>query len=320
VAATPDATPGAHTKVFGLEGEVLGLQGEATGPQSELFALQDEVSTLRDEAGKLQDEVFGLRARARSRALIGVAQGILVARYELAGPTAAFDLLRESSQHHNVPLRVLASAVVTAPAPPSDAHWFAGRGTRTPPPATGLPHRRGIDARDRRQVLATALNEAAELTGAESGELHLTNSAHNDALELEQHHGLAPDYRDQTALVAGPPHVSARAQAQGEAVTVPDVTADPDLADHPVGRALLAQGSRALHSVPLITPEGNCTGTLTLHRTTPGSWLTPEQGAALNELAAQTAVWRSWYRRTVVLDALEYLHQHRRADPASRQR
>ncbi|MFE5213382.1 MULTISPECIES: hypothetical protein [unclassified Streptomyces] len=30
-------------------------------------------------------------------------------------------------------------------------------------------------------------------------------------------------------------------------------------------------------------------------------------------LAADVAAWRSWYRRSVVLDALEYLHQHRPA-------
>ncbi|MFJ8029821.1 hypothetical protein [Streptomyces sp. NPDC096032] len=30
-------------------------------------------------------------------------------------------------------------------------------------------------------------------------------------------------------------------------------------------------------------------------------------------LAAEVAAWRSWYRRSVVLDALEYLHQHRPA-------
>ncbi|QIZ02147.1 ANTAR domain-containing protein [Streptomyces sp. S1D4-11] len=42
---------------------------------------------------------------------------ILIARDGLPGPDAAFALLRESSRHHNVPLRVLASAVVDAPAP-----------------------------------------------------------------------------------------------------------------------------------------------------------------------------------------------------------
>ncbi|MGW3136590.1 hypothetical protein [Streptomyces sp. NPDC001139] len=31
----------------------------------------------------------------------------------------------------------------------------------------------------------------------------------------------------------------------------------------------------------------------------------------LTALAADLAAWRSWYRRTVVLDALEYLHRHR---------
>ncbi|MFD4259929.1 ANTAR domain-containing protein [Streptomyces sp. NPDC058534] len=55
------------------------------------------------ERDDLQGEVFGIRAKARSSALIGVAQGILIARYGLPGPAAAFALLRQASQHLNVP-------------------------------------------------------------------------------------------------------------------------------------------------------------------------------------------------------------------------
>ncbi len=69
--------------------------------------------------------------------MIGVAQGILLARYELPGPDAAFTLLREGSQRHNLPLRVLASAVVTAPPPQSGTRWFTARSAHLPPPTPG---------------------------------------------------------------------------------------------------------------------------------------------------------------------------------------
>ncbi|MET7683415.1 ANTAR domain-containing protein [Streptomyces sp. NPDC005423] len=317
-AVLPREATGLEGEVFGLQGEVSGLQGELFGLQGEVTGLQGEVFGLQGEVTGLQGEVFGLRARARTRTLIGVAQGILMARYALSGPAAAFVLLREGSQHHNVPLRILASAVVTAPAPRSDARWFAGRPTRVPPPATALLHTYGIDAHDRRQVLTAALHEAVGLAGVDAAELHLADPAQDDALMLEQHHGLGPAYRDQAALVLGPPYVCARAQARGAAVTVPDIAADPALPVHPAGRALLAAGSRALHCVPLIAAEGYCTGALTLHWAKPGSWLTAEQDDALDVLAAEIELWRSWYRRTVVLDALEYLHQHRGPDGTSR--
>ncbi|MET8860559.1 ANTAR domain-containing protein, partial [Streptomyces sp. NPDC004579] len=78
--------------------------GTADGPEDQV----DE-----DQA----DEELGPRAKTRTSAVIGVAQGIVLERYALPGLQAAFDLLRETSRRHDVPLRVLASAVVTAPRP-----------------------------------------------------------------------------------------------------------------------------------------------------------------------------------------------------------
>jgi anti-anti-sigma regulatory factor len=260
----------------------------------------------------LPGEVFGMRAKARSSGLIGIAQGLLIERYDLPGPAAAFALLREGSQHFNVPVRVLASAVITAPRPQTPGVWFPGRATHAPPPATGFLHSYGVDPTDRRQVLTCVLQEAVELSDADAGELHLADPAQDDALVLEQHHGLHAAYWDQVALVGGPPPVCAQAHLRGEPVTVVDVAADTLLSAHPAGRALLEAGSHAVHSTPL-TPaggRGSGTGTLTVHRNPKGSWLTDHQERALVTLAAELADWCSWYRRTVVLDALEYLHQH----------
>jgi GAF domain-containing protein len=96
------------------------------------------------------------------------------------------------------------------------------------------------------------------LGDADAAEIHLTDRVQDEALALEAHHGLDAAYRDCLALVAGPPAVCARAQAEGRPVTVADVAADPELAGHPVGRAALAVGSRALHSVPMTTDDGDC--------------------------------------------------------------
>ncbi|WP_225826266.1 GAF domain-containing protein [Streptomyces naphthomycinicus] len=254
-------------------------------------------------------EVFGLRAKARTSGIIGIAQGILIARYSLPDPAAAFALLRAGSQHHNVPLRVLASAVVTAPPPRTAAEWFPGR-RHIPPPAIRLTCADPVDPRDRRQVLRAAVYEAVTLADADAAEIHLTDAVQDEALVLEAHHGLDAAYRDCMALVGGPPAVCARAQAEGRPVTVPDVAAEPELASHPVGRAALAVGSRALYCTPMVMNDGQCTGVLGVHRADPGAWLTPGEEALLDALAGDLAAWRSWYRRTVVQDALEYLHAH----------
>ncbi|MFF3634602.1 ANTAR domain-containing protein [Streptomyces sp. NPDC002250] len=267
----------------------------AAGPPPGAEALPEDV----------RSEVFGLRAKARTSGLIGIAQGILLARYGLPGPEEAFALLRDGSQHHNVPLRVLAAAVVSAPAPHAAGEWFPGR-RHLPPPALALPD--PVDVRDRRQVLRAAVYAAVTLTDADAAEIHLADHTREEALVLEAHHGLDAAYRDCLALVGGPPAVCARAQAAGRPVTVADVAADPGLAGHPVGLATLAAGSRAVHSAPMMTAEGACRGVISVHRTDPGRWLEPGEEAALGELAAELAAWRSWYRRTVVLDALEYVH------------
>ncbi|MGW0284542.1 ANTAR domain-containing protein [Streptomyces sp. NPDC003236] len=255
----------------------------------------------------VRSEVFGLRAKARTSGLIGIAQGMLLARYGLTGPEEAFALLRDGSQHHNVPLRVLAAAVVSAPAPHTPGEWFPGR-RHLPPPVLGLAPSGRVDVRDRRQVLKAAVYAAVTLTDADAAEIHLTDHTREEALVLEAHHALDAAYRDCLALVCGPPAVCARARAAGGPVTVADVAADPGLAGHPVGRATLAAGSRAVHGTPMTTAAGDCKGVVCVHRAEPGVWLDRGQEAALDEVAADLAAWRSWYRRTVVLDALEYLH------------
>ncbi|MER6472845.1 GAF domain-containing protein [Streptomyces collinus] len=257
---------------------------------------------------ELQNEVYGMRAKSRTSAVIGIAQGILLDRYGLTGPPAAFVLLREASQQHNVPMRILASAVVTAPAPPSDTAWFPGR-LHTPPPLLDLLDP-GTHLRDRHQVLRTVVFEAITLADADAAEIHLTDRAFDDALVLEAHAGLTPAYRDRLALVTGPPALCAPACADARTCCVPDIAADPHLAAAPEGRAALAAGTRALYAVPALTDTGHCIGTITLHHAQPGAWMTHAQQTALCTLAADLALWCSWYRRTVILDALEHLHTH----------
>lgn len=63
--------------------------------------------------------VEGLRTAVDSRHQIGVAQGILMARYEL-GTAQAFEVLRRLSNDHNLPLRQVAARIVEVVGIPED--------------------------------------------------------------------------------------------------------------------------------------------------------------------------------------------------------
>ncbi|MFI6656519.1 ANTAR domain-containing protein [Streptomyces sp. NPDC050523] len=258
----------------------------------------------------LQAELFGLHAKIRTGPLIGTAQGVLLERYALADADAAFGLLKQASQRHNVPMRVLASAVVTAPPPAaSSPEWFPGR-LRTPPPPLELLGGPGFLADDRKHVLRTLVYEAVTLADADGAEVHLSDRALENSLVLEAQAGLDAAYRDRLALVSGPPAVCAQARDLGEPVFVADIAADPDLAGAEEGLAALATGSRALYAVPALTETGECAGVVCVHRMRPGRWMTAAQHTALAILADDLAAWRTWYRRTVVPEALEYVHAH----------
>ncbi|MEU4084374.1 ANTAR domain-containing protein [Streptomyces aureus] len=266
-----------------------------------------------DTAEVLSEEVLGPRAEARTGAVIGMAQGILLERYGLVDSQTAFDLLRQASQHHNVPLRVLASALVTAPAPTTpSAEWFPGR-LPAPPPSSYLLATGEQQAFDRGQLLRALVHEVVTVAEADAAEIHLVDPAMRNSLVLEAHSGLDAPYRDHVAQVNDPRTVPGRARLCGEPVQVADVLSDPALGASDEDRLLPATGSRSLYSIPALSEDGECVGTITVHSTRPGTWLTDVQVSSLRTLAEGLARWHSWYRRTVVLDALEYVHTHAHA-------
>ena len=63
--------------------------------------------------------VDGLQTALQSRHLIGVAQGILMAQYDM-GLETAFEVLRRYSSHANVKLRDIAMQVVESRSLPED--------------------------------------------------------------------------------------------------------------------------------------------------------------------------------------------------------
>ncbi|ALO91908.1 hypothetical protein SHL15_0715 [Streptomyces hygroscopicus subsp. limoneus] len=260
---------------------------------------------LRPSYEDLYKEVRALRARVRTAPVIGMAQGTLMVRYGLPDSGSAFRALREASQRFNVPLRVLVSAVVVARPPDGDV-WFPGRRS-LPVPQLRMLARGGRDPRYRRQMIDAVLREALAIGKAPAGYVQFVDPAVN-VLMLETHYGCAETFLDQLVRGRGDGTADAAARVRGRQVSVPDVATDARLSDD-CRRALLATGTQALHSVPVLSSAGSCTGVITLHWPDAGHRTTAGQAEAFTLLASDTSAWLSWYHRSVLLDALEHLHR-----------
>ncbi|MFI0980237.1 ANTAR domain-containing protein [Streptomyces sp. NPDC021093] len=275
------------------------------------------------DLARLHAELRHLRARAHTHPLISQAQGILQERYTLPDGESAFALLQRASQQHNVRMRLLVEAVIRTPQPDPCHHplWFPRR-TRLPaPPLTYEAARRtNGDALHQGTVLRSVLSQLLAVTGTDMGNVQLPDRVRG-GLRLEHHTGLSEEFVDFFAHVGEEGTSCAEAARIVSQVTIRNIESDP-LLDEPSRRAILEAGSRASHSAPLFTPAGVCLGMVSAHMESPVRAMTTAQSAAMTELGAQAGQWLAWYNRTVLLDALEYLHAlgTRRRGTASRRR
>jgi len=271
-----------------------------------------------DEVERLRDEVRGLRARARTRPLIAQAQGILQERYQLSDGDSAFALLQRASQRHNVKLRTLAGVLVSAPRPgANDRLWFPRR-ARHPEPAISFAPAHRPDADNRSAVLSAVLTQTLAVVGADMGNVQLADRV-DGGLYIEKHTGLSEDFVDFFAHVGDDGTSCAKAARDIAQVTVQDVESDP-VFDEPARAAILAAGSRAVHSVPLTTASGLCVGMVSAHVEHRLDELSRAQLKALDVMGAEAGRWIAWHDRTVVLDALEHVHALGRSRRGTRMR
>ncbi|POX42763.1 hypothetical protein C3486_04135 [Streptomyces sp. Ru73] len=269
------------------------------------------------ELDQLRQEVRNLRAKVRTHPLISQAQGIVQERYRLPDAQSAFDLMKRCSQRHNVKLRELASAVVSVPRPDNDqALWFPGRSGRTPPALRFLPGHRP-DKVSRSTVLKQVLHQALTFTGAQMGDLQTMDPL--IGLRMEHHLGLNEDFLDFFAVVDDGTPCSLAAQRQVRVVS--DIATDPAVSEG-AREMILAAGSRTAHSIPMVSAAGHTVGVFSLHLPRENQDLTRAQATALDAMARQAGQWLDWHQRTIVLNALEDLHQRgsalRAATPSRR--
>jgi len=254
------------------------------------------------ELGELRQEVVNLRAALRTKPVIGRALGVVEERYGLRDPQAAFDLLRDSAQRHNLRLYSLARALLAAPAPAGPT-WFPGR-IRRPAPSLSI-FRLNTDQRgNRTAVLGLFADAVAEYLHATMVTVHLVEPS-GRRLHLEMSRRLPPTLADNTADEDDPTVPWHRAVTDKALVMVKNIAAEPDFAGREV---LLGAGVGALVCAPLLTLEKSCVGVVTTYHADAEFTPTRLQAAKLDHAATEIAAWLEWHAGTVVVDALEAVH------------
>jgi anti-anti-sigma factor len=251
----------------------------------------------------------GLRRRLRTQPTVARALGVLQERYRLADSRTAFDLLRDSSQRYNLRLHIVAAALLAAPAPgrSRDGLWFPGRLRHAAPPLT-FPGRSMAHDGNRTAVLDAVLDAVSACVDTDAADLQMTTIGER-SLYLERHRGLTAELLSLIDSGESPPTVPTVAVSRRTRVVVADVAVDPVLTDPTERIVLLAGGSRAMQSSPLLMTSGEPAGAVTTHHPRPNRTPTPAEHAGLDGIVAEAGAWLEWHRRTVVLDALEQVHQ-----------
>ncbi|HEX3651043.1 MAG TPA: ANTAR domain-containing protein [Pseudonocardiaceae bacterium] len=259
-------------------------------------------------------ETRRLRRRLRSQPTIARALGVLQERYDLSDADVAFEILRDGAQRHNLRLAVLAAGVLSASSPKVGAQmWFPGRRREIAPPlrfAGFAVAREG----NRTAVLDAVLDAMSVCLDTEIAEVQMIDAATGE-LCLERHRGLSAevvDLVDSPAYTALAPAVAVRRRAR---VVVPDVASA--VTDPVVRTVLLAGRCRTLHSSPLPGADGRAVGVASTHHFRPGRTLSAAEESMVDRITGEAGAWLEWHRRTIVLDALEQVHQAARLRPDS---
>ncbi|MFJ3757905.1 ANTAR domain-containing protein [Streptomyces sp. NPDC090080] len=244
------------------------------------------------------------RNRRLARAGVARAEHLLRRYYRLSSPQESFELLRDASQRFNLKLHTLADAAVRLPVPEATApRWVARRPRGGPPPVPAL-ELDGAPPTDCGAVLDAALHGTLRITDTGMGNVQLVE---NRLLRMVRHTGLNQRFTDYFAFVDSGTTSCAQAAEEVRQVTVKDVGSS-DVFDEPTRHTILQAGSRACHSVPLVSPGGAVIGMVSAHHERPLHELAPQRLAALERLGGEVGRWLVWHHNTVVVDALNHLH------------
>jgi len=134
-------------------------------------------------------------------------------------------------------------------------------------------------------------------------------------LRVEMDRGLPDVFTSAFAHVDEPdpdesgPSVRAEALRSRKRVVEPDVATSLVCTDPVARNAMLAARVNAVQSTPLISANGRCHGVVSTADDRVGRTLSAEEAADLDVIARDAGSYLAWHHGTIVLDALEHLHQ-----------
>jgi len=239
----------------------------------------------------------------RNRALIADALDIIQQRYDQPTAEDAFALLGQASQRHNVPVRILAAAVLRVPAPKGTT-WFPGR-LKAPQPPLSFPAGPAA-ARTVRNVLRSLLTVVMRATDANSGDAQSVAPL-DDGLVLESQQGMPDELVRDFSWIALADSTPCTRAYRDRAHVDADITTTETISEE-AREALLSHGIRRMYSTPLLALSGRCLGVISTHHADTAG-LHDGVVQVVDRLATETGRWLYWHRKTVVFDALERLHQ-----------
>ena len=144
---------------------------------------------------------------------------------------------------------------------------------------------------DRRALFKAIIDAAVTTGGAACADLQLYDDA-GGVLRIAAQRGFSSQFLAFFATVdSTAPSACAVALATEAAVLVDDVSRSPIFAGQPSRDVVLAAGTRAVYSYPLITPVGHLLGVFSLHRPKPAD--RPDNAAFVAHCAAQALIQTS---------------------------
>lgn len=216
----------------------------------------------------------------------------------LLDPDSGFAALQKASQTHNVKLRSVAAAVLSAEALP--------KSPRKRPPVLSFSARGGDSQPNRTHVLHDLLHSATELCHADYGAVQLRDPVHG-GLIIEGQRGFDRDFLDFFS------YIDDSGTACGTTVAERSQTFVDDVATSPIYTArdrdvVLGAGVRSVLSTPLRDDAGSVIGAVTTHFSAPHHSPDDAAASAIQRQADECAHWLTWYDATAMPRIITSVH------------
>jgi hypothetical protein len=245
-----------------------------------------------------------------SRMTVNWAIEKLQRQHGLADPETGFSALQKASQTHNVKLRSVAAALVSAGE--STVQRRSRRGG--PPPLTFSE--RGADAQpNRTHVLHDLLENVTRLTGAEYGVVQLRDPVHG-GLVVECQHGCGRQLLDFFSYVDDAGTACGTTLARGSQTFVDDVETSPIYA-YEDRQVILAAGVRSVLSTALRHRSDDVYGAVTIAFAAPHRMPAVLVAESIQQRADECARWLRWYDAAAMPRVLAAVHAAARASKPS---